>query len=54
MLVIAWVVLIMNILGGIIYFIEAFTKKTTSARVSSFVGLCFKVMTVYLCVHIIR
>lgn len=45
MIVIAWIVLVVNILVGLIMFSKTFTDKTATDRVANFVSVVASVLT---------
>ena len=54
MKIIAWMVLILNAIVGLLNFTKVFTDKTVEDRVSSFIGLIIAVLTIYLCIFVLR
>ena len=54
MIVIAWIVLILNALTGLIKFLMIFTEKTTSKRVSSFIDTIICIVTCLLSIYVLK
>lgn len=54
MIIIAWIVLILNALVGVINFFEVFTAKTTGKRVTSFIGTILCIVTCLLSIYVLR
>ena len=53
MIIIAWTVMIINVLSGVLQFFTTFTEKTISKRVTSFIGFIFNILAIILCLYII-
>lgn len=54
MMIIAWIVLILNALTGVINFLGVFTEKTTGKRVTSFIGVIICIVTCLLSIYVLR
>lgn len=54
MIIIAWIVLILNILISLITFFSVFTDKTTSGRVASFISCTGAILACILSIYILR
>ncbi len=54
MIIITWIIMIINVLGGVLQFSTTFTGKTISQRVTSFIGFVLDILTIMLCLYVIR
>lgn len=54
MIIIAWIVLVMNVLVAVLNFINTFTDKTISGRFASFTSTLISLLTCVLALFIIR
>ena len=54
MIIIAWIVLILNILVSLIAFIGVFTDKTTSDRVANFISCTGAILACMISIYILR
>ena len=53
MKIIAWIVLVINVLVSFKTFFKVFTDKTTVDRVANFIGVLLGVLTCLLAIHVI-
>ena len=53
MIIIAWVVLVLNLITLVIQFLQVFAGKTTKQRVVAFLNLLINLATIYLAYQII-
>jgi len=54
MKIIAWILILIYVLAGVVHFISMFTENTTEKRVTNFTGLIFDILTLWMCVYVLR
>ncbi|WP_159426846.1 hypothetical protein [Clostridium nigeriense] len=54
MIIIAWIVLILNILVSLITFLGIFNEKTTSGRIGSFISCTGGILACIVSIYILR
>lgn len=52
-IIIAWMVLILNLITLLVQFVEIFAGKTTKQRVTAFLNLLINLATIYLAYQVI-